>query len=67
MAVGPVDGVVDKGLDGVGDGLDQEAGREDPDPDPVMRLQPLAKEGDGEKSAPDDWCTPKKSASFRTF
>ena len=64
MGVGPVDGVVDKGLDRIGDGLDQEAGGEDTDPDPVVRLQPLAKEGDGEKPAPDDWCTPKQISIF---
>ena len=59
MDVGPVDvnvdGVVDKGFDRIGDGLDDEASREDKDPDPVVSLQPLAKEGDGEQAAPDDW------------
>ena len=64
MGVGPVDGVVDKGLHRVGDGLDQEASGEDTDPDPVVRLQPLAKEGDGEQPAPDDWCTPEQISVF---
>ena len=54
-------GVVDKGFDRIGDGLDHQPGREDADPDPVVRLQPLPKEGDGEKSAPDDWGAPKNS------
>ena len=44
--------------------LDQEAGGEDSDPDPVVRLQPLPKEGDGEKPAPDDWCTPEQISVF---
>ena len=63
MSIGSVDGVVNEGFDGIGDGLDHEPEREDADPDPVVRLQPLPEEGNGEKAAPDDWCTPKKSAS----
>ena len=63
MSIGSVDGVVDEGFDGIGDGLDHEPEREDADPDPVVRLQPLPEEGNGEKAAPDDWCAPKKSAS----
>ena len=60
MDVGPVDGVVDEGFDCIGDGLDHEAGREDADTDPVVRLQPLPQEGNGEKPAPDDRGAPKK-------
>ena len=61
MDVGPVDGVVHEGFDRVGDGLDHEPGREDADADPVVRLQPLAEEGNGEKPTPNDWRAPKKA------
>ena len=60
--VGPVnvnvDGVVDKGFDRIGDGLDDEPGGEDENPDPVVRLQPLAEEGDGKQATPDDGRAP---------
>ena len=64
VCVIPVVGVLHKRFDGIGDGLDDKAGREDEDPDPVVCLQPLAKEGNGEKPTPDDWCAPDQEVDW---
>ena len=64
VCVIPVDGVLHKRFDGIRDGLDDKASREDEDPDPVVCLQPLAKEGNGEKPAPDDWCAPDQDVDW---
>jgi hypothetical protein len=42
-----------EGLHSVGDGLDDESGRQHANPDPVVRLQSLPKEWDGKEPAPD--------------
>ena len=64
VCVIPVVGVLHKRFHGIRDGLDDQAGREDEDPDPVVCLQPLAKEGNGEKPTPDDWCAPDQDVDW---